>query len=427
MAPAACCPLGLQRLGAGHGFAIAPHWIGLRHRQLHEQRGDPVSQREVLTRDADVHRDHRSQSPCRQWLAAGLKQRPQPARGDGQHDVVDRAAERVLDLLQVRQRDAHDLETAPGADRPVEARVRRRAQLLVHDQGERRSRAAQRLTRVKRAMGSRLGRVEDRFDRQQPRPRVRQRSQRAGGGRVGGRASGAAHRKRKARGRHCAPLAEDGEDRAAGGASGVASSIRWPMSIEPTPSTMQWCVLVASAQRPSASPSTSAISHSGRWRSRRCGEEARCPLRQLLITPGGGECRAGDVPVDVKRGIVLPLRPRQPARVRLRQALSVARQLSQPAGKVLAQLLARRRATVRPRIEDHDHADVHVRALVGLLELEERRVQGCQVLAHGEDGKPTSGSLPTSDKSPDLGLGQRGGQLDRESIQPNYHAAFPSG
>ena len=90
--------------------------------------------------------------------------------------------------------------------------------------------------------------------------------------------------------------------------------------------------------------------------------------------PGDGECRAGDVPADVERGIVLPLGPRHPARVGLRQALAVARQLPQAARKVLAQFLARGRATVRPRIEDHDHAGVHMRALVGLLELEERRV-----------------------------------------------------
>ena len=148
------------------------------------------------------------------------------------------------------------------------------------------------------------------------------------------------------------------------------------------------------------------------------------PTPQLLITPGGGECRAGDVPVNVERGIVLPLRPRQPTGVRLRQALPVARQLSQPGHEVLAELLARRRATVRPRIEDHDRADVHVRALVGLLELEERRIQGCQVLAHGEEGEPTSTSLSRTDKSPDLCLAQRGEQLGRESIQLGYHAVL---
>src|SRR5271167_522252 len=65
------------------------------------------------------------------------------------------------------------------------------------------------------------------------------------------------------------PLTEDADDGAASPAPGVASSIRWPTSTEPTPSTMEWCVLCASAQRPLASPSTSAISHSGRWRSRR--------------------------------------------------------------------------------------------------------------------------------------------------------------
>src|ERR1019366_6854408 len=126
-------------------------------------------------------------------------------------------------------------------------------------------------------------------------------------------------------------------------------------------------------------------------------EEARCPLRELLIASGGGECRAGDVPADVKCGIVLPCGPRHPARVRLRQALPVARQLPKPAHKVLAHFLARRRAAVRLRIEDHDHAGMHVCALVGLLKLEERRVQGCQVLAHGKGTTPPRrplGALP---------------------------------
>src|ERR1039458_9342336 len=104
------------------------------------------------------------------------------------------------------------------------------------------------------------------------------------------------------------------------------------------------------------------------------GEEARCPLLELLITSWCGECRVRDVPVYLKRGIVLPFGPRQPASLRLRQALSVTGQLPQPEREVLADLLVRGRAAARQRIEDHDPADVHVRALVGLFELEEGRV-----------------------------------------------------
>ena len=41
----------------------------------------------------------------------------------------------------------------------------------------------------------------------------------------------------------------------------------------------------------------------------------------------------------------------------------------------------RRRAAVLARVEDHHSADVHVRALVGLLELEEGRVERRQPLS----------------------------------------------
>ena len=46
--------------------------------------------------------------------------------------------------------------------------------------------------------------------------------------------------------------------------SGVGSSSTCPMSIVVTPSTIAWWVLVITANRPSARPSTRYISHSGR-------------------------------------------------------------------------------------------------------------------------------------------------------------------
>ena len=61
--------------------------------------------------------------------------------------------------------------------------------------------------------------------------------------------------------------------------------------------------------------------------------------------------------------------------MRFREALAVTRQLAEAARKVVVKLLARRRLPPGGRIEHHDSADVHVRALVRLLELEERRVE----------------------------------------------------
>ena len=40
-------------------------------------------------------------------------------------------------------------------------------------------------------------------------------------------------------------------------------------------------------------------------------------------------------------------------------------------------------AALAPRLEDHHAPDVHVGALVRLLELEKRRVEGVQLLVHG--------------------------------------------
>jgi hypothetical protein len=98
-------------------------------------------------------------------------------------------------------------------------------------------------------------------------------------------------------------------------------------------------------------------------------EEAGRPLGELVITPGGGERGANEMPAEIERGIILPLGPGKASGVGLGQALSVPRQLPQPAFEVLAHFLSRRRPAVLGRIEDHDRADVHVRALIGLLEL----------------------------------------------------------
>ena len=60
------------------------------------------------------------------------------------------------------------------------------------------------------------------------------------------------------------------------------------MSTEPTPSTIAWWVLVASIQRPSCSPSTSVISHSGRERSRRCDQKSPSQSSSSASPPGAG-------------------------------------------------------------------------------------------------------------------------------------------
>src|SRR5271165_4113488 len=114
-------------------------------------------------------------------------------------------------------------------------------------------------------------------------------------------------------------------------------------------------------------------------------EEPGRPLGQLPITSRGGQRGASDVPAYVELGVILPFGPRQPARVWLRQALPIARQLLEPALEVLTHLLERRHGTARLGIKDQHRPGVHVRALVDLLELEERPVQRCQMLGHEKD------------------------------------------
>ena len=62
-----------------------------------------------------------------------------------------------------------------------------------------------------------------------------------------------------------------------------------------------------------------------------------------------------------------------------------------------AQHLARGHAAPGKWIEDENPADVHVRALIGLLELEECGVQRGQVLTHREDARTVGCGVTTGE------------------------------
>lgn len=69
-------------------------------------------------------------------LAARQEQATQSAGGDRQHDVVERPGKGVLGRLDVLERKAYGAVLATRAQRPVEAAVGRRDQLLVdHEVG----------------------------------------------------------------------------------------------------------------------------------------------------------------------------------------------------------------------------------------------------------------------------------------------------
>ena len=74
----------------------------------------------------------------------------------------------------------------------------------------------------------------------------------------------------------------------AGGDRRSSSKTTLSRSVPETPSTMQWCSLLTSAQRPPPRPSASHISHSGFERSSFCAITRPTRLRSSSSPPGAG-------------------------------------------------------------------------------------------------------------------------------------------
>ena len=123
--------------------------------QRRAHRREPVAELVVLVAGADRDGHERAQL---QPLGAHAA-RPQPllqrAGDDGEHDVVDRAAERVLDLLEDRELLAHGDEPAVRADLDVERRRRRGVQPGPDDLAEPLERLARLVQRDRRAASRR--------------------------------------------------------------------------------------------------------------------------------------------------------------------------------------------------------------------------------------------------------------------------------
>ena len=98
------------------------------------------------------------------------------------------------------------------------------------------------------------------------------------------------------------------------------------------------------------------------------------PLEKLGIPSRGGQCRVADVLLDPEVRVGLPRGPAKPAGVWLREPTAVGGQRAEPSLEVLVQA-SRRGRRPRPGLEDHHGADVHVRRLVGLLELQEGGIE----------------------------------------------------
>ena len=198
---------------------------------------------------ADVHRHHRAQALARRVFAASEQQCAQRAGGGTQHDIVDLAAKRRTELLHLLELDVD------GRESVVSRRSARSG-----------SSAAPRSARHGRAGRSRPASAPtppaDASARARRRERPRGPRRPTGERRGWMREPCVLGLARPTRARRRALTAR--------AAPGSASSSRSTMSTEPTPSTRQWWVFHTSAQRLSARPSSSTISHSGRLRSRRC-------------------------------------------------------------------------------------------------------------------------------------------------------------
>ena len=245
----------LQTAGGAAGAGEAPGGVGLPHRQRHEQRRDPVAEPELVRWIAHVDGDHRAQPRLGRRVAAVLQQRPKAAGHGGEDDVVDGSSQGALDRLDRIEIDIDHGEAPVGADRRVDARLRRGDELVAHEE-----------------LGGRLGRLRhpervqrgvDAGDRQPVPAAVLVVVVRGWGSSASGSSS-------------------------AGPGSGSVSSRTCATPMEPTPSTMQWWVLEAIAQRPSSRPSTRTISHSGAERSRRCEKNSPAQRSSSARSPGGG-------------------------------------------------------------------------------------------------------------------------------------------
>ena len=256
--------------------------------------------------------------------------RPSAPDDDRQHHVVDRAAELVLDRLDVAEARAHPGEAPVRADRArctatggagFEPRPRHRAD------ADERSRAAARRPGAGRAqrrahaahdLGRHRGALEQRLAEQL----------RAG--------------RRRARAASAA--------RARGGVSGSARGVeQHGRDVDAGDAVHQRVVGLATstAKRSPSRPSTSQISHSGLSRSSRCENTRPGECRSCSSLPGRGQRGVADVVAEVEVRVVDPHRPALAERHE-RELLPVARHQVQAAARCASTKLVVARAA-RPR------------------------------------------------------------------------------
>ena len=153
--------------------------------------------------------------------------------------------------------------------------------------------------------------------------------------------------------------------------SGLRSMTTASRSVPATPSTSAWWVLDRIAQRPSSSPSTTQISHSGFERSSCWAIDAPDELSQFALAAGRRQGSVAEVVLDVEVRVVHPHRAPELERDEP-HSLAVARHEVELGVDHVDDVGERWRRA----FEDGDRCDVHVGHVV--LDVEERRIQRAQ-------------------------------------------------
>jgi hypothetical protein len=106
----------LDHAHLGGDLRQALHGIRAGDRQRGHHPGDLVAERSALVLSAHAHRHERFQLQIGDVLAAPHQVPAQCERDHGQHDIIDRPTERVLDRLDVVERRAYPCEAPVGPD-----------------------------------------------------------------------------------------------------------------------------------------------------------------------------------------------------------------------------------------------------------------------------------------------------------------------
>ena len=307
----------------------------------------------MLVARADRDRDERAQLEPLGADAARAQPLLQRTRDRREHDVVDGAAERVLDALEVAQVLADPDEPAMRADLDVERGRRRGVERGPHDLAEpleRLARLLQRLARVQRGVDDAAGRLErQRGDAADAARRELEPARR--------RVRGPDRRRMVGPHRHRAEVEQDGREVDAGDAVdervvGLGDQ-REPAALEPL-------------DEPHLPQRLGAVE--------RLRVDPRRERAQLRLGPRHRQRGVADVVLEVEARIVDPQRPAG-LDGREGELLAEARDEVEPRADVVREVVVGGRGAV----EDHHRADVHVRhrAFLG----DERRVDGGQAIS----------------------------------------------